>query len=176
MRLSSFHARAVTAVALLLVGFQLYTAAYAPLSAIFQRTAHLTLVLVLVFLVQPPYARIRPALRWGIDGLLIGLSLAAGGYLLFNYDAIIERMGWYEHWDIGFGVVMAVLLLEATRRTLGWAMTGLALAFLIYVFAGPWLPGMLAHKGYSLERTAAQLYLTTEGIFGVPLGVAVMDA
>jgi hypothetical protein len=80
-------------------------------------------------------------------------------------------MGWYNAWDIGLGAVLIVLLLEATRRTLGWVMTGLA-CFLAYVFAGPWLPGLLAHKGYSLERTVAQLYLTTEGIFGVPLGVA----
>ena len=172
MKPSTFAARTFTAVALTLVGFQLYTAAYAPLSAIFQRSAHLTLVLVLVFLAKPVHPRARPALRWSLDGGLILLSLAAGGYLFFNYDAIVERMGWYAGWDIALGVVMVVVLLEATRRTLGWVMTALALLFLGYVFAGPWLPGMLAHKGYSLERTIAQLYLTTEGIFGVPLGVA----
>ena len=168
----SFTARVFTVVALGLVAFQLYTAAYAPLSAIFQRSAHLTLVLVLVFLVKPVHPRAQPALRWTLDGGLIALSLAAGGSLFFNYDAIVERMGWYEPQDIAFGAVMILVLLEATRRTLGWAMTALALAFLAYVFAGPWLPGMLAHKGYSVERTVAQLYLTTEGIFGIPLGVA----
>jgi TRAP transporter 4TM/12TM fusion protein len=172
MPLISLPARIVTSIALLLVGFQLYTAAYAPLSAIFQRSAHLSLVLTLVFFIYPVHARAHPALRWTIDSVLIALGLTAGGYLFFNYDAIVDRMGWYETWDIGFGVVMVLLLLEATRRTLGWVMTGLALFFLTYVFAGPWLPGVLAHKGYSLERVAAQMYLTTEGIFGVPLGVA----
>ncbi len=172
MQLNTLPARLFTTVALLLVGFQLYTAAYAPLSAIFQRSAHLTLVLVLVFLLKPLHPRAPDWLRWPVDTALVLLSLAAGGYLLFNYDAIVERMGWYNAWDIGLGAVLVVLLLEATRRTLGWVMTGLAMLFLAYVFAGPWLPGLLAHKGYSLERTVAQLYLTTEGIFGVPLGVA----
>jgi TRAP transporter 4TM/12TM fusion protein len=171
MQLRSLPLRLFAVIALVLVGFQLYTAAYAPLSAIFQRSAHLTLVLVLVFLLKPLHRAHRAgcAGRWT---RLVLLSVAAGGYLLFNYDAIVERMGWYNAWDIGLGAVLILLLLEATRRTLGWVMTGLALAFLAYVFAGPWLPGLLAHKGYSLERTVAQLYLTTEGIFGVPLGVA----
>jgi len=172
MNPKSIAGRGFTLIALGLVSFQLYTAASAPLSAIFQRSAHLTLVLVLVFLLKPVHPSAHPALRWVLDSVLIALSLAAGGYLFFNYDAVVERMGWYEPQDIAFGLVMIGVLLEATRRTLGWVMTGLALAFLAYVFAGPWLPGMLAHKGYSLERTVAQLYLTTEGIFGVPLGVA----
>ncbi|MEM7020434.1 MAG: TRAP transporter fused permease subunit, partial [Pseudomonadota bacterium] len=57
-------------------------------------------------------------------------------------------------------------------RAVGWAMTIIALVFIGYVFLGPYMPGILAHKGYSLERVVGQLYLTTEGIFGVPLGVA----
>ncbi len=172
MRLPSLLALLVTGVALMLVGFQLYTAATTPLSAIYQRSAHLTLVLVLVFLIRPLHPRAPVALRWSLDGALICLALAAGGYLWLEYDLIVERMGWYEPLDIWLGAALVVLLLEATRRTLGWVMTALALAFLTYTFAGPWLPGPLAHKGYSLERTVAQLYLTTEGIFGVPLGVA----
>jgi TRAP-type uncharacterized transport system fused permease subunit len=144
MNPTSFAARVFTVVALGLVVFQLYTAASAPLSAIFQRSAHLTLVLVLVFLVKPVHPRAHPALRWALDGGLIALSLAAGGYLFFNYDAIIERMGWYEPQDIAFGVSLsggyllpALVLVALASLVLGMGLPVTAAYIVLVVLAGP---------------------------------------
>ena len=159
-------------VALLLVAFQIYTAGYAPMTAIFQRSIHLTFILVLLFLSTPASRRWPPALRWLVDGVLVAASLAMGGYLYFNYDAIIDRFGWWEPSDVYLGIVAIVLVLEATRRAIGWPMTIIAALFIAYAYYGPHMPGVLAHKGYGTERLVGQLYLTTEGIFGVPLGVA----
>ncbi|HGY09574.1 MAG TPA: TRAP transporter fused permease subunit [Oceanithermus profundus] len=159
-------------VALLLVAFQVYTAGYAPMTAIFQRSIHLTFILVLLFLSTPVSRRWPPALRWLVDGALVAASLAMGGYLYHNYEDIIDRFGWWEPSDVYLGIVAIVLVLEATRRAIGWPMTIIAALFIGYAYAGPHMPGVLAHKGYGTDRLVGQLYLTTEGIFGVPLGVA----
>ncbi len=164
--------RLLAVVALLLVAFQVYTAGYAPMTAIFQRSIHLTFILLLLFLSTPVSRRWPPPARWLVDGVLIAASLAVGGYLYFNYDAIIDRFGWWEPADIYLGVAAILLVLEATRRAIGWPMTVIAALFIVYAYAGPHMPGVLAHKGYGTERLVGQLYLTTEGIFGVPLGVA----
>ncbi len=162
----------VTLLALGLVAFQLYTAGVSPMPAIFQRSVHFALVLALLFLTVPVSRQARPAVRWMVDGPLVVLALVTGGYIYFGYDAVIERFGWWEPQDIWLGSALVLLTLEATRRVIGWPMTLIAAAFLAYAFLGPYMPGILAHKGYSLQRLVGQLYLTTEGIYGLPLGVA----
>jgi TRAP transporter 4TM/12TM fusion protein len=74
--------------------------------------------------------------------------------------------------DLAFGILLTVLVLEGTRRTVGPALPVTALVFLAYAFAGPILPGALQHRGFSLELVMDQLYLSTEGIFGIPLAVS----
>ena len=162
----------VALVALLMVAFQIYTAGYAPMTAIYQRSIHLTFILILLFLTVPVSDRWPAWLRWTVDGALIVASLAMGGYIYFNYDAIIDRFGWWQPSDIYMGIVAVILVLEASRRAIGWPMTIIAALFIVYAYAGPHMPGVLAHKGYNTERLVSQLYLTTEGIFGVPIGVA----
>jgi len=136
-------ARLVALIAWFFVAFQVYTAGYAPMTAIFQRSIHLGFVLLLLFLTVPVSKRFPPWLRGLVDGA-----------------------------DAGLGVVAALLVLEATRRVIGWPMTLIAAFFLAYAYFGPYFPGVFAHKGYGFERLFTQLYLTTEGIFGLPLGVA----
>lgn len=155
-----------------MVAFQIYTAGYAPMTAIYQRSIHLTFILILLFLTVPVSDRWPAWLRWTVDGALIVASLAMGGYIYFNYDAIIDRFGWWQPSDIYMGIVAVILVLEASRRAIGWPMTIIAALFIVYAYAGPHMPGVLAHKGYNTERLVSQLYLTTEGIFGVPIGVA----
>ncbi len=164
--------RLTALVALLMVAFQIYTAGYAPMTAIFQRSIHLTFILVLLFLTIPVSKKWPVWLRWSVDGLLTVAALAMGGYLYYNYNAIIDRFGWWQPSDIYLGIVAVLLVLEATRRAIGWPMTIIAALFIFYAYAGPHMPGVLAHKGYGTERLVGQLYLTTEGIFGLPLGVA----
>jgi TRAP transporter 4TM/12TM fusion protein len=110
-----------------------------------------------------------------LDLGLAGLSIAGLSYLFINYAYITERfptahpLSWM---DITVATVVVVLVLEATRRTLGMALPVLALCFIAYGLTGPWLPGMLRHKGLTYEILADQTFFTTEGLFGIPLGVA----
>jgi TRAP transporter 4TM/12TM fusion protein len=110
-----------------------------------------------------------------LDLGLAGLSLAGLSYVFINYSYITERfptahpLTWM---DITVGSVVVALVLEATRRTLGLALPVLALCFIAYGLTGPWLPGMLRHKGLTYEILIDQTFFTTEGLFGIPLGVA----
>ena len=109
-----------------------------------------------------------------LDLGLAGLSIAGLSYLFINYGYITKRFPTAHPltaMDITVATVMVVLVLEATRRTLGLALPVLAL-FIAYGLTGPWLPGMLRHKGLTYEILMDQTFFTTEGLFGIPLGVA----
>ncbi|WP_245779613.1 TRAP transporter permease [Desulfoscipio geothermicus] len=102
----------------------------------------------------------------------MALAVASGVYILLFYQDIVMRAGAPNTPDLIFGIIMVLLILEATRRATGWVLVIIAGAFLLYNFLGPYIPGLLGHKGYSIGRVISQMYLTTEGIFGVPLGVS----
>ena len=165
---------AVTAIAVALSLFQLYTAGIRPLNLFYQRSIHLALILVLVYLLFPAFGqrRRRGLVGWLIDGALIAGSLYAGWYLSYNLDAIFDRAGFWQRPDIVAGIICVLTLLEASRRVVGLAMTLIGTAFIAYAYLGPSLPGILQHRGYGTDRIVAQLYLGQEGIYGVPLGVA----
>ena len=110
-----------------------------------------------------------------IDLGLAALSLACMAYFFVYYDYITTRFPTahpLSPLDKVVGTVLIVLVLEATRRTLGTALPILALLFLVYGVVGPWLPGPLRHKGLTYEILVDQTVFTTEGLFGIPLGVA----
>lgn len=164
-----------TIIAVSLSLFQLYTAGLGAMTAMFQRCIHLMLILSLAYLYYPPTEK---ASRDKLDGylavdiILFLLSLAIGLYLIIFFDEIIERQGLWNSTDIILGIITTVLVMEATRRVIGLGMAIICMIFLFYAYFGPYMPGVLVHKGYSLYRIVGQLYLTTEGIFGLPLGVA----
>jgi TRAP transporter 4TM/12TM fusion protein len=106
---------------------------------------------------------------------LAGLSIACMSYFFIRYDYITQRYPTahpLERMDFVVGTVLVVLVLEATRRTLGMALPILALCFIAYSLAGPWLLGPLRHKGLTYEIMLDQTVFTSEGLFGIPLGVA----
>jgi TRAP transporter 4TM/12TM fusion protein len=110
-----------------------------------------------------------------IDLGLAALSLACLGYVFVYYGYITERFPTahpLSALDITVGTVVVLLVLEATRRTLGLALPILCLLFMGYALAGPWLPGPLRHKGLTYEIMIDQTFFTSEGLFGIPLGVA----
>jgi TRAP transporter 4TM/12TM fusion protein len=171
----------VTLLAVVLGAFQLYTSGYRPLDLFTQRGFHLTLVLVLTFLIFPFGRRPLAWWRWVVDAGFIGGAVYAGWYLLANLDAIIGRTGFLIQADITAGIIGIVVVLEASRRAIGLTITAIASIFIVYAMAGPrgalpglaeYLPGILAHRGYRVDRIVAQLFLGQEGIFGLPLGVA----
>ncbi len=135
------------------------------------RSIHLAFAVFLAFLSFPCRRQITPRIPW-IDWLLAVAAAFCAAYLYLFYTSLAERAGAPTDGDIGVAVVGVLLLLEATRRALGWPLTLIAVSFLAYTFAGPWLPDLLAHKGASLSRVASHQWLTTEGVFGVAVGVS----
>ncbi|WP_165077656.1 MULTISPECIES: TRAP transporter permease [unclassified Desulfovibrio] len=104
-----------------------------------------------------------------IDLLLIVASIAAYLYVIFELDDLLEREGAFtENYDLLFGILMCLVVLELTRRTAGMILTGLLLLAMAYCYFGPWLPGPLAHRGYSFERIISYMF-STFGIFNAPL-------
>ncbi|RTZ93042.1 MAG: TRAP transporter permease, partial [Deltaproteobacteria bacterium] len=165
----------VTVVAVSLSLFQLYTAGIRPLTAIYQRSIHLTLILILTFLIFPFSKRgskTKKDIFFWIDVLFVLLAIAAGLYIFLNYGSIMERQGDWTRTDLFWGCIATFLVLEACRRTIGPVMSIIGIIFILYAYFGPYMPEALAHRPYSLERIVTLLYLTTEGIFGLPLGVA----
>ena len=162
--------------------FQLYTAGIDPLGLFYQRSIHLAAVMMLAFLIFPPFRSAkRGVLLWGVDLAFFAAAAYSGFYLVYNLDAIFARAGFWTTEDVWVGVMTTVVLLEASRRAVGLGLTIIGIIALLYAFAGPrgelpwlgeWLPGILNHRGYTLDRVAAQMYLGQEGIFGIPLGVA----
>jgi TRAP transporter 4TM/12TM fusion protein len=130
--------------------------------------------LVLSFVLYPARRASAEQLPWS-DLAMAALSLACLGYMFVYYDYIVNRFPTAHPlapMDKVIGVLGIVLVLEATRRTIGASLPIVAVCFLGYGLAGPWLPWGLAHRGLTLDITIDQTYFTTEGIFGVPLGVA----
>jgi TRAP transporter 4TM/12TM fusion protein len=159
--------------------FQLWIASPVPFALGFgvfndteARSIHLAFALFLVYLSFPRRrGRIEhriPNSEWVVAAVAACCAL----YLFVFYDALSTRAGDPTTLDIWITAVGVLLLLEATRRALGWPLTIIAACFLIYTFAGPWLPDLMAHKGASLERVASHQWLTTEGVFGVAIGVS----
>lgn len=172
----------ISLVAVCMSLFQLYAAGIAPLGLFYQRSIHLGFVLALVFLMFPlTGARRRGPVAWLVDLGLVAAGIASAGYIVLFLDDIIARTGWWSRTDIIMGTICTLVLLEASRRAVGLAMTIIAAVMIAYAFAGPrgelpwlgtWMPGILSHRGADLERLVGLLYLGQEGIFGLPLGVA----
>ncbi len=164
--------------------FHLYAAGISPFTALVQRPVHLALMATLGFLgvgVQfhrssgkegeleqeagPP--RIGP-----LNLVLAGLSVLACLYLASENQELVSRSGNPTFLDLVAGSVMVVLVLELARRATGWGLVTVCIMALVYAVSGPYLPGFLAHRGYGVTRIVEQLFLSTEGIWGVPLGVS----
>ncbi len=167
--------------AVTLVCLTLYTAFFGVFPDGIQRSAHLLLVMVLVFVtalqrtLDPDFGTQHRLTRiistlWIIFAL-IGTAVATG-HQLFNFDAINDRYGSITQYEILFGAILVIVLFDACRRTIGWPIVLLAGMFLLYGLLGAYLPDPLGHRGYSLKRVASQVYLGGGGIFGTPLGVS----
>lgn len=189
-----YLSKGVTLLALAMSGYHIYAAARGTPEPLIHRGIHLAFTLALIFLIYP-FKKIR-SLREAIDEaapisveengqgigmpgfvdlLALVLSLLSIGYLFVNYSYVTERYAYVDPLrtlDYVFGIILMGLVLEGARRAVGPALPLTALAFLVYAAIGNHLPGLLRHSGFSLEMIIDQLYLTTEGIFGIPLAVS----
>ncbi|HYC36499.1 MAG TPA: TRAP transporter permease [Usitatibacter sp.] len=136
------------------------------------RSLHLAIALFLGFLCYPAFKRSsRTSVAW-YDWILALAAAFAAGYFFLFYAELATRPGQPNTMDIVVACSGLVLLLEATRRAVGLPMTILAIVFLVYIMAGRYMPEVISHKGASLERMLSHQWLTTEGVFGVALGVS----
>jgi TRAP transporter 4TM/12TM fusion protein len=139
------------------------------------RPTFLLIALVITFLSYPA-GRSRSAVASAVDWALVLLATAALLWPIVAGDPFVYRAATPEPVDVMLGVVLVLVVLEATRRTVGWILPITAAIFLAYAQAGPLLDRigltLIAHRGYSLERVVGMLYMTLEGILGVPLDVA----
>ena len=163
----------VGSVAILFSLFQIYTAIWGMFDAQIQRAVHLAFGLFLVFLLYPTRrAWIKRQNVCVLDMVLAVLGASLPLYIVYNYQEIVLRGGRITEVDFVVGALGILLVIEAARRVVGIPIVCVVLLFLGYAFAGPYLPGLLAHRGLSLDSLVSHLYFTTEGVFGIPLGVS----
>jgi TRAP transporter 4TM/12TM fusion protein len=164
----------VFAIAVGMSVYQLYTAGFGLLNAHVQRALHLAFILSLTFLLFPlrPKGRTQAERIPVPDLLLAAAGAAVGVYIFWDYQGIVMRAGVPSTGDLVVAFATILLVMEASRRIIGPPMAILATVFLAFAYFGPHLPGVFAHKGYRLVDIAEYMYLTTEGIFGIPLGVS----
>ncbi|HEX2922895.1 MAG TPA: TRAP transporter permease [Chloroflexota bacterium] len=155
--------------------FHLYTTFFGFFDAPIQRAAFFIFVFVMGFALYP--ARFKGTLDtrrippW-YDLILMGLSAMVGGYIIVNFENIVENMGNPTQLDLIMGSIACLLVLELCRRAVGPVLMFICLFFILYAFWGNYIPGFLSHRGYPFTRVVSHMYLTTEGIFGVATGVA----
>jgi TRAP transporter 4TM/12TM fusion protein len=166
--LSPIAAKVVAGVALAFSSYQLIIAAFAPLSSLPTRSIHVGFLLALAFLIYPISARAdrkRIALH---DVLLAIVAFALALYHLVFESALIQRSGDPSTTDLVVGAIFIVLLFDAARRVLGIALPLICAIFLAYGLFGQYLPSVIAHRGYGFDQIVSQLFLGTEGLFGIP--------
>ena len=172
-------AAVIAGLALLWSLFQLWIASPLPLVLGFgvlndteTRSIHLAFALLLAFLAYPAFKR-SPRDRVPLFDIALGLIAAStAAYLFIVYEQLAQRPGNLTTMDLITACLGIPLLLEATRRALGPPLAIIALVFLVYSVAGPWMPGLLAHRGVSFTALANHQWITTEGVFGIALGVS----
>lgn len=162
----------IAGIAIIASCFHLYTAAFGLFDAMTQRAWHWMFMGTLLFLCYPITQK-RPKNKidiwdWGFAALMI----MACANILLNYEAIAMREGSAIPSDIYIGCIMIFLVIEGTRRSMGWPLPIMAMIALCYGVFGPYFPGILAHAGFSFDELAPFMYLRTDGIFGTPLGVS----
>ncbi|MCE5265141.1 MAG: TRAP transporter permease [Deltaproteobacteria bacterium] len=141
-----------------------------PLPAMMQRAAVLMLSFLVIFLLYPTFR------RKGLNGLNWAwaiLAVVVCAYVLVDFENLVNRMGALNTTDKILGGLCIIMVLDATRRSIGWPLPIVTIVFLLYAYFGYLIPGSFGHRGYDIHRILNQMYMTTEGIFGIPLGVVV---
>lgn len=161
-----------TIIAIAMSLFHLYTAGKGTLLSFRQRSLHIIFAFTLGFLLFPRTKKEKDKNPSILDYIFIGLSLLVFGYIFIFVEEIALKGGNLNTIDIIFGTIAILLTLEITRRVVGPELPIVAIIFLLYARFGPYLPGVLGHRGFSWNRIIGHMYLTLEGILGIPIGVS----
>ncbi|WP_207681484.1 TRAP transporter permease [Desulfonema magnum] len=179
-RLRPYENYLVAMIAIAWALFQLSLASILLLDSTRERTIHLAFAIALLFLVMPCLKSSRKYLGFLsvtdriplMDYIFAASGAIAALYLALDYEGLAMRSGMPITRDIVSGTILVILLLEATRRIIGPALSVIAILFTCYAFLGPYMPDILAFKGVSLRKYLSNITLSTEGIYGIPLGVS----
>ena len=155
--------------------FHIYTALFGNYEAYLQRVIHLTWVLPMAFVLYPLRSSDPMDRAPWYDWVLAALSTVPGVYAMFNYTEIASRIVQVDPvtmTQLLLGSLLLVLLLDATRRVVGWPLALIAGIFAAYMYWGHYMPGLLRGLSFSLPEVIEHVYLTDEGIFSMPLGVS----
>jgi TRAP transporter 4TM/12TM fusion protein len=160
--------------------FQLSIPSWLVLDSTFVRAIHLAFAMLIVFLNYPLFKKTRFGLKYFsqtdkiplLDYIIALLACFSALYIALDYTGMTTRYGAPITRDIVIGLTLVVLLLEASRRVIGPALSVIATFFCAYAFLGPYMPDVIAFKGVSLSRFMGQMTMSTEGIYGIPLDVS----
>lgn len=157
-------------ISVIFVIFQLYATLSGAITAQVLRATHLAFVQLLAFLLFPPTKNSpRNTLPW-YDIVLGLIGATCWLYIVVNFDSLVRRSGNNTPLDVAVGIVGILVLFESCRRIVGLPIMIIAGSFIVFAFAGKYLPGFLHHRGYSLQRVVCHLFYNTEGIMGTPIG------
>ena len=172
-KLTGFWNIFVKVLSVALILFQLYTTGVRVFSDIIQRSVHLAFVLTLVFIMKPMRKnKDLDRVPW-YDILFAVLSAACCIYVTTIYDTIVyQPLQWISTLDKVFAVILVFLILEASRRSVGWTFPILAIAFLVYAYFGEIFPGVWRHQNFSFNKIFQTLYHNGTGIWGTMLGLS----
>ena len=162
----------ITAICIAFATFQIYTAMFGVLDAHLQLAIHLAFGFALIFLLYPASSSwSRTSMNW-FDVLLAVSGVGSAMYIVVFYQDLVLRAGFNTELDFIVGLIGTILVFEAARRVVGWPMIIVAALFMLYALIGPYIPGILGHRGVSMQELIGHLFYTTEGIFGIPMGVS----
>ena len=165
----------ISLIAIAMSTFQLYTAGFGILEPMKQRNLHICFALVLIFLLFPvSKKRKNKPIPWYDYGLAL-LSAYICVHVFTNYERMTDRIEYFSPIAIGdyiAGILFLLLILEATRRTVGLSIVIVALVAITYAFAGSYVPGIFAHKGMTLKHFIDNQFMTMGGIYNTPIAVS----
>jgi TRAP transporter 4TM/12TM fusion protein len=179
--LTGFTKFIVPTIAVVWCLFQISIASWWILDTVYIRSIHLGFAMLIAFLSYPTFKKQRKGIFSFLserryipffDYILALVALGSAIYIIVDYEGLAGRMGSPLFRDLVIGSALVVMLLEATRRVVGPALSVIAGLFTIYAFFGPYMPDLIAFKGVSVGRYVGQISLSTEGIYGIPLDVS----
>ena len=163
----------ITVIAVTASLYHLFYAYFHPFFALDHRALHWLFMSILVFSLYPFSKKRSPRRRMSVFDWLFLIGSAGICVWIFIFSTpILNRAGSFQSLDVTMGTILVLIVLEASRRSTGPAVPLIAIVFIGYALFGPYLPDVLAHRAYSIKRISTYLALSTDGIFGVPIGVS----
>ncbi|MGM0603795.1 MAG: TRAP transporter permease [Bacillota bacterium] len=161
----------ISVIAVTMAVYHLYTSRFGTPTALQHRAYHVAFVLVMIFILYP-LNKSKKAYVYIVDAVLVALSFYSAWYIYSNYMELVWRAGMPNQTDIIVATITVLLVLEGARRVMGNVLPSIAIVFLMYSMYGNVLSGRLAHRGFAFQEIMEYMYLTTEGIYGVAVGVS----